>query len=98
MGNDAPMSEEPMWDRIAGIVFDAVGTLIKPDPSVAMAYTAAARRQGVDLEAEEVRARFHAHFQSDAVHGEQGVLSTDEETERRRWRQIVFGVLPEIPE
>jgi putative hydrolase of the HAD superfamily len=92
------MSEEPMWDRIAGIVFDAVGTLIKPDPSVAMAYTAAARRQGVELEPEEVRARFHAHFQSDAVHGEQGVLSTDEETERRRWRQIVCGVLPEIPE
>ncbi len=92
------MSERPRWDRIAGIVFDAVGTLIKPDPSVAAVYTAAARRQGVELEPEAVRARFHAHFQSDAVHGENGVLSTDEETERRRWRQIVVGVLPEIPE
>jgi putative hydrolase of the HAD superfamily len=92
------MSERPLWDHIAGIVFDAVGTLIKPDPSVAVAYTAAARRQGVELEPEEVRARFHAHFQSDGVHGDQGALSTDEETERRRWRTIVSGVLPEIPE
>src|SRR5207249_10709965 len=84
-----PMGERLMWDHIAGIVFDAVGTLIKPDPSVAVAYTGAARRQGVELEPEDVRARFHLHFQSDAVHGARGVLSTDEATERRRWRQIV---------
>jgi putative hydrolase of the HAD superfamily len=92
------MSERPLWDGIEGIVFDAVGTLIKPDPSVAAAYTAAARRQGLELEPEEVRARFQVHFQSDAVHAEQGVLSTDEGTERRRWRQIVAGVLPELPD
>ena len=92
------MSERPLWDRIAGIVFDAVGTLIKPDPTVAVAYTAAALRQGVELEPEVVRARFQAHFHSDEVHGEQGVLSTNEETERRRWRKIVCGVLPEVPE
>ena len=92
------MNERPIWDGISGIVFDAVGTLIKPDPSVAEAYTAAARRQGVVLEPEEVRARFQVHFQSDAVHAEQGVLSTDEATERRRWRMIVTGVLPEIPD
>lgn len=92
------MSERPMWDRIEGIVFDAVGTLIKPDPSVAMAYVAAARRQGVELESEPVRARFQEHFHSDAVHGERGVHSTDESTERRRWRRIVGEVLPEVPE
>ena len=44
------------------------------------------------------RARFHVHFQSDKVHAEQGVLSTDEATERRRWRMIVTGVLPEVAE
>jgi putative hydrolase of the HAD superfamily len=86
-----------MWDGIVGIVFDAVGTLIKPEPAVAMAYTAAACRQGVELDPEEVRARFHVHFQNDEVHAGQGVLSTDEATERRRWRRIVFDVLPEIP-
>jgi putative hydrolase of the HAD superfamily len=92
------MSERPIWDGISGIVFDAVGTLIKPDPSVAVAYTGAARRQGVELEPEEVRARFQTHFQSEAIHAEHGVLSTDEATERRRWRKLVHDVLPEVPE
>ena len=32
------------------------------------------------------------------MHAEQGVLSTDEATERRRWRMIVTGVLPEVAE
>ena len=50
------------------------------------------------LIAEEVRARFQVHFQSDEVHAEQGALSTDEATERRRWRKIVAGVLPEVAE
>jgi putative hydrolase of the HAD superfamily len=98
MGNDTAMSVRPLWDGIEGIVFDAVGTLIKPNPSVADAYTAAARRQGVELKREDVRARFQVHFQSDEVHAEQGVLSTDEATERRRWRRIVAGVLPELPD
>ncbi len=95
-GTDTPMSERPIWDGISGIVFDAVGTLIKPEPSVAAAYAEAARRQGVELETEEVRARFHRHFQNDEVHAGQGVFSTDDATERRRWRKIVFDVLPEI--
>ncbi len=92
------MNSQPTWNGIRGIVFDAVGTLIKPVPSVAEAYAAAARRQGVVLDLEEVRARFQVHFQSDKVHAEQGVLSTDEATERRRWRMIVTGVLPEVAE
>jgi putative hydrolase of the HAD superfamily len=92
------MDSPANWNGIRGIVFDAVGTLIKPVPSVADAYTAAARRQGVVLEREEVRARFQVHFQSGEVHAERGLLSTDERTERRRWRQIVAGVLPEVPE
>ena len=50
------------------------------------------------LDPEEVKARFQVHFQSDKVHAEQGVLSTDEATERRRWRMIVTGVLPEVAE
>jgi len=92
------MNPPASWNGIRGIVFDAVGTLIKPVPSVAEAYVAAARRQGVILDREQVRARFQVHFQSGEVHGEQGLLSTDERTERRRWRRIVAGVLPEVPE
>jgi putative hydrolase of the HAD superfamily len=85
------------WNGIRGIVLDAVGTLIRPVPSVAETYTAAARRQGVVLDPDEVRGRFHIHFRTDGVHAADGLLSTDEATERRRWRKIVVGVLPEIP-
>jgi putative hydrolase of the HAD superfamily len=92
------MSKQSSRDLIAGIVFDAVGTLIKPDPSVADAYTEAAGRQGVKLNRDEVKARFHAHFQSDEVRGDRGIHSTDEATEIRRWRRIVTKVLPEVPE
>jgi putative hydrolase of the HAD superfamily len=52
----------------------------------------------VVLDREEVRARFQVHFQSVEVHADHGLLSTVEQTERRRWRRIVAGVLPEIPE
>jgi putative hydrolase of the HAD superfamily len=92
------MSKQPDWGLIEGIVLDAVGTLIKPVPSVAEAYAAAARRQGVALETAEVRSRFNRHFKSDEVCGEQGLHSTDEGTEARRWRRIVTMVLPEVPD
>jgi putative hydrolase of the HAD superfamily len=92
------MSKQPNWDLIGGIVFDAVGTLVKPDPSVADAYTEAARKQGIELDPEEVKARFHTHFRSDEVRGDRGIHSTDEATEIRRWRQIVTKVLPEVPD
>ena len=90
------MSKQPNWDLIAGIVLDAVGTLIKPVPSVAEAYAESARRQGVELEREVVRARFNLHFQCDEVRGDRGIHSTDEATEIWRWRRIVTKVLPEV--
>jgi putative hydrolase of the HAD superfamily len=93
-----PMELRVEDNLIRGIVLDAVGTLIKPVPSVAEAYAVAARRQGVGLETEVLRDRFELHFQNGDVHGEQGALSTNEATERRRWRKIVAGVLPEVPE
>jgi putative hydrolase of the HAD superfamily len=91
------MSFETGLNGIRGIVFDAVGTLIKPVPSVAEAYTAAASRQGIVIKPAEVRERFQHHFQNGGEHAGNGVLSTDEGTERRRWRAIVGGVLAEVP-
>jgi len=98
MDSKTLMNSRPAWNGIRGIVFDAVGTLIKPVPSVAEAYVSAARRQGVVLDRDDVKSRFEVHFQSDEVHAEQGALTTDEATERRRWRKIVTGVLPEVAE
>lgn len=94
----AIMDHRAGWLDAEGIIFDAVGTLIRPAPSVAEAYSAAALRQGVVISHEETRSRFQVHFASDAIHAERGLLSTDEATEKRRWRGIVAGVLPEIPD
>ncbi len=90
------MDHHSGWLDVDGIIFDAVGTLIRPTPSVAEAYSAAALRQGVVLSTEETRRRFQIHFASDGIHADRGLLSTDETTEKRRWREIVAGVLPEI--
>ena len=90
------MTERYEWGAIRGIVLDAVGTLIEPRPSVAEAYAEAARRQGVLLDWCEVRDRFRRHFGDDEVDDLRGPLATDEATERRRWRRIVGGVLPEV--
>ena len=92
------MHIETVWDGIEGIVFDAVGTLIDPDPPVPEVYAAAARRQGVELEPGLVRSRFYRAFRSDEVDEVRGPLATDEPNELRRWRRIVTGVLPELPD
>jgi putative hydrolase of the HAD superfamily len=44
-----------------------------------------------------VRERFQHHFRNEREHAGNGLLSTDEGTERRRWRAIVGGVLAEVP-
>src|SRR5436309_68347 len=47
---------------VDAVFFDAVGTLIHPEPSPAAAYAEVARRHGCALTAEEVRPRFAAAF------------------------------------
>lgn len=89
----------PLFDRSpSGIVFDAVGTLIEPDPSSTIAYRDAARRQGVELDVDLVRDRFYRALAADDVHPPHGPLTTDESYERIRWRRIVAFCLPEIPD
>jgi putative hydrolase of the HAD superfamily len=85
------------WESIEAIVFDAVGTLIDPCPTVAEVYVEAALRQGVELDRGVVKSRFHQYFRNDEVDEMRGPLRTDEATEFRRWRRIVSNVLPEVP-
>lgn len=83
---------------IAAVVFDAVGTLIHPEPGVAAAYADAAVRQGVALDVSVVKRRFHRAFGAIESDDMRGPLATDEAAERRRWRRIVGEVLPELPD
>jgi putative hydrolase of the HAD superfamily len=89
----------PLFDRSpSGIVFDAVGTLIEPEPSSTIAYRDAARRQGIELDPELVRDRFYRALAADDLNPPHGPLTTDESYERIRWRRIVAHCLPEIPD
>jgi putative hydrolase of the HAD superfamily len=92
------MIVDSLGSGIRGIVLDAVGTLIDPCPAVAVAYCAAAQRQGIELEPTRVKSRFARCFGQDEIDEARGPLATDEAVEVRRWRRIVAGVLPEVPD
>jgi putative hydrolase of the HAD superfamily len=72
-----------MW-----ILFDAVGTLIYPDPPVAEVYYAAGRRFGSQS---EIEARFRLALAAGQTGG-----PTSEANERERWRRIVRQVLDDV--
>lgn len=92
------MTRQNCWDGVDGIILDAVGTIIDPDPSVAEVYAAAARRQGLVVDVREIKARFHRYFRDDEVDDQLGPMATDEGIESRRWRRIVGNVLPGLPD
>src|SRR5581483_10064245 len=79
---------------LAAVVFDAVGTLIHPEPSAAEIYAEVGRRHGSRLGVAEVAARFQAAFLAEEVlDREQYAFRTSEERERKRWQNIVRAVL-----
>ena len=98
----------PASDRIRWIAFDAVGTLIFPDPPVAEAYWRIGTRFGSRLGEDEIRRRFRETFRRSERNdfGTGGVeswaqpdrLTTSEAFERERWRQIVAEVIDDLPD
>src|SRR5437762_3515620 len=78
------------------VFFDAVGTLIHPEPSAATIYLDVGRRFGTRRSHEEIAARFVAALQAqEEIDRAQG-WRTSEERERRRWRDIVAYVLDDV--
>ena len=77
------------------VAFDAVGTLIYPEPSVSKVYWNAGRQFGSQQTLDQVRARFQQTFQ-DLAAGPRGDYSTSEIEEKERWRQIVRQVLFDV--
>lgn len=81
---------------IQAVLFDAVGTLIFPEPSAALAYADVGRRHGSQLPVETIRARFHAAFARQEALDQSLNLRTSEERERERWQAIVDEVLTDV--
>jgi putative hydrolase of the HAD superfamily len=68
-------------------MFDAVGTLMHPQPGVAEVYASAGRRFGSRLTADEIHPRFQAAWAAAPQS-----LETSEARERARWRSVVAHV------
>jgi putative hydrolase of the HAD superfamily len=90
------MAGQPLGPSVRAVFFDAVGTLIHPDPSAAEAYHAVGRRFGSQLSCAEVRRRFRAAFQAEEKRDAVAGLRTSEERELTRWRSIVPAVLDDV--
>jgi len=78
--------------EVEWLLFDAVGTLIYPDPPVAEVYHAAGQKFGTSVTVDEIQYRFRAALSASQSCGE----PTNEERERDRWRQIVRTVLADV--
>lgn len=81
---------------ITWILFDAVGTLIYPTPSVGEAYWKVGQRFGSRLSAAEVGKRFQREFDRAFSSDEPARFVSSEQIERARWQQIVERVLDDV--
>jgi putative hydrolase of the HAD superfamily len=79
------------------VLFDAVGTLISPDPPVHVAYAAAASEFGLLLDEATVEERFGEAFRKHYARSTpDDNYTTSEDIERGRWHAIVNDVFFEI--
>ncbi len=80
------------------IVFDAVGTLIYPEPSVATVYASVGRRFGSRRTEAVVATRFRDVFRDVERRDRDGDQRTSEHREYARWQEIVRRVLDDVPD
>jgi len=76
------------------VVFDVVGTLVEPSPSVAVAYQQAALRHGLTVETSIIQQRFNAAWRRQEAIDAAGVpaFATSRGREAERWQAIVDDV------
>jgi putative hydrolase of the HAD superfamily len=78
------------------VFFDAVGTLLHPDPPAPAVYSVLGRRFGSRLHETTITARFRAAFRRQEEADYAAGLRTDEAREVARWRAIVAEVLDDV--
>jgi putative hydrolase of the HAD superfamily len=80
---------------IKAVVFDAVNTLIHPEPSVGRVYASAAARHGAEIPIDVLRQRLKESYARQETIDAAGVWQTGEARERDRWRTVVAETMPE---
>lgn len=83
----------PFFPHTKAVFFDAVGTLLFPDPPAPAMYVAVARRHGLTLSPADVRERFIASYRAEEAADVETGWVTSEERERKRWHRIVTETL-----
>ncbi|MGI9516161.1 MAG: HAD-IA family hydrolase [Pirellulaceae bacterium] len=83
-----------MKRRPAILVFDAVGTLLRPREPVAVTYHRIGAQFGSCLTEDEIRRRFH--LQRQIVFGNIPEQVSSESIERQHWRALVHAVFGEL--
>ncbi len=90
------MANHFLGRTVDAVVFDAVGTLIHPQPSVAEAYWNVGQRHGSRHDVVEIGRRFRLAFHSEEVRDCAAGYRVDEAGELERWRRIVADVLNDV--
>src|SRR5438105_15865688 len=85
-----------MRPQIRSLVFDAVGTVIHPEPPAPLVYAEVGRRHGSRLTAKAIAPRFAAAFVREEVRDHAQGLQTSEAREVERWQRIVAEVLDDV--
>lgn len=81
------------------VLFDAVGTLLVPDPPVGEAYWRAGQAHGSRYDRRQVAERFVEAYRQVFTEGRRaaGGLATSEALEHRRWSDLVARVFDDVP-
>jgi putative hydrolase of the HAD superfamily len=78
---------------VRAVFFDAVGTLLFPEPSAPEVYAAAAARQGLNIPLDTARRRFLYAYRAEEEVDHLAEWVTSEAREVSRWRRIVATTL-----
>jgi putative hydrolase of the HAD superfamily len=85
-------------EGVRAVFFDAVGTLLDPDPPAAEVYSEVASRHGLDIAVAKVRERFLASYRAEEEVDRASGWVTSEVREAMRWRRIVSDSLVGVRE
>src|SRR5438552_16082961 len=91
------MMENPLLQGVRAVVFDAVGTVIHPQPPAPIVYAEVGRRFGSKRSAAGIVPRFKTAFDHQEAIDQANTLQTSEVREVERWRHIVREVLDDVP-
>jgi putative hydrolase of the HAD superfamily len=85
-----------IFSNARAVIFDAVGTLIEPDPPAALVYAGFGRVFGSHLDLAEIAERFAVAFRREDDLDHAAGWRTSEGREVERWRRVVAYVLHDV--